>query len=104
VIIARGSFGNPWIFQDMIRFYKNGSMGEIPNIGSRVKVMKDHLNLLILHYGETRGLSIFRKFFIWYTRGVGKTRALRDRAFRAENLEEMFVIIDEFQALGNASR
>jgi tRNA-dihydrouridine synthase B len=104
VIIARGSFGNPWIFQDMIRFYKNGSMGEIPDIGSRVKVMKDHLSLLILHYGETRGLSIFRKFFIWYTRGVGKTRALRDRAFRAENLEEIFVIIDEFQALGNASR
>lgn len=97
VIIARGSFGNPWIFQDMIRFYEDGSMGEVPSIESRVNVMKKHLHILTLHYGEKRGLSVFRKFFIWYTRGVGKTRSLRDRAFRVETLKEMFVIIDEFR-------
>jgi nifR3 family TIM-barrel protein len=102
VIIARGSFGNPWIFQDMIRFCKNGSIGEVPAIEARVKVMKEHLRLLIIHYGENRGMSVFRKFVIWYTRGVGKTRTLRDRAFRAAKLEEMHEIIDEFNCLENA--
>jgi tRNA-dihydrouridine synthase len=62
------------------------------------------LNLLILHYGEKRGMSVFRKFVIWYTRGVGKTRGLRDRAFRAERLEQMFEIIDKFWTLGNATK
>lgn len=102
VIIARGSFGNPWIFQDMIRFCKNGSIGETPSVGARVKVMKEHMDLLMLHYGEKRGLSVFRKFVIWYTRGVEKTRVLRDRAFRAEGVEEMYKIIDEFNAMGNS--
>lgn len=99
VIIARGSFGNPWIFQDLIRFYEDGVIGEVPSIESRVKVMKEHLHNLTIHYGEKRGVSVFRKFFIWYTRGVGKTRALRDRAFRVESLEEMLAIIDQFHDL-----
>lgn len=104
VLIARGSFGNPWIFQDIIRFFEDGSLGEEPGIDARVTAMKDHLNLLMLHYGEQRGLSIFHKFFIWYTRGIGKTRPLRDRAFRTERLDEIFSIIDEFQALGNVTK
>jgi nifR3 family TIM-barrel protein len=104
VIIARGSFGNPWIFKDMIKFCKDGSTGEVPDIGARVKVMKEHLHLLISHYGEKRGMSVFRKFVIWYTRGIGKTRTLRDRAFRAEKLEDINEIIDEFNSLENATK
>jgi len=99
VAIARGSFGYPWIFQNIIQFIKDGSMGEEPCINSRVEVMKMHLNLLVQHYGEQRGLSIFHKFFIWYTRGIRKTRTLRDRAFRTERLDEIVYLIEEFQAL-----
>jgi nifR3 family TIM-barrel protein len=99
VSIARGSLGNPWIFHDMIRFFEDGSMGEEPGIDARVEVMKNHLNLLVIHYGEQRGLSIFHKFFIWYTRGIGKTRILRDKAFRTEKLEDILALIDEFQTL-----
>ena len=99
VAIARGSFGNPWIFPNMIRFIEDGSMGEEPGVNARVEVMKNHLNLLVQHYGEQRGLGIFHKFFIWYTKGIGKTRVLRDKAFRTEKLEEIFSLIDEFQTL-----
>jgi tRNA-dihydrouridine synthase len=88
----------------MIKFCKDGSTGEVPDIGARVKVMKEHLHLLITHYGEKRGMSVFRKFVIWYTRGIGKTRTLRDRAFRAEKLEEINEIIDEFNSLENATK
>lgn len=102
VIIARGSFGNPWIFRELIEFFHTGSiLGDEPSVNSRVEVMKHHLNLLVLHYGEQRGLSIFRKFFIWYTRGIRKTRTLRDRAFRSEKMKDILALIDEFHALDN---
>jgi tRNA-dihydrouridine synthase len=84
----------------MIRFFEDGSMGEEPGIDARVEIMKNHLNLLVMHYGEQRGLGIFHKFFIWYTRGIGKTRVLRDKAFRTEKLVEILALIDEFQTLG----
>jgi tRNA-dihydrouridine synthase len=63
--------------------------------------MKNHLNLLVQHYGEQRALGIFHKFFIWYTKGIGKTRILRDRAFRTERLDEILDLIDEFQKLND---
>lgn len=95
VAIARGSFGNPWIFRDLNCFFLDGSPGEDPGVWARLAVMKHHLNLLVCHYGEDRGLSVFRKFFIWYTKGIRRSRVLRDRAFRAGELKEMYALIDE---------
>lgn len=101
VAIARGSFGNPWIFSNLIQFFQNGSIGDVPCVNVRVEVMKHHLNLLNQHYGEQRALSIFHKFFIWYTKGIRKTRALRDNAFRIETIEDIMALIEEFHDLDN---
>jgi tRNA-dihydrouridine synthase B len=99
VAIARGSFGNPWIFKDLIQFFQDGSIGSMPRVNARVEVMKCHLNLLVQHYGEQRALSIFHKFFIWYTKGIRKTRVLRDKAFRIETMEDLVALIGEFRKL-----
>ena len=101
VTIARGSFGNPWIFNDLIQFFQDGSIDDAPCVSVRVGVMKHHLSLLVHHYGEQRGLSIFHKFFIWYTKGIRKTRVLRDKAFRTEKMEDIMALIDEFHKLDN---
>jgi len=99
VAIARGSFGNPWIFKNLIRYFHDGTIGDEPSVEARAEVMRHHLNLLLGHYGEQRALGIFHKFFIWYTRGIRKTRTLRDRAFRTERVEDIRALIDEFEAL-----
>ncbi len=61
--------------------------------------MKDHLDLLFRHYGEKRGVGIFHKFFIWYTRGIPGMRPLRDRAFRTDTKEGLLGAIDELRTL-----
>jgi tRNA-dihydrouridine synthase len=99
VAIARGSFGNPWIFSNLIQFFRDGSIGDMPSVSIRVDVMNHHLNLLVRHYGEQRALSIFHKFFIWYTKGIPKTRVLRDRAFRTEKMDDMVSLMEELQKL-----
>lgn len=101
VTIARGSFGNPWIFSNLTQFFKDGTISDMPCVNVRVEVMKHHLNLLVRHYGEQRALSIFHKFFIWYTKGIRKTRVLRDKAFRIERMEDILALIEEFQGLDN---
>ncbi|MBA4416920.1 MAG: tRNA dihydrouridine synthase DusB [Syntrophus sp. (in: bacteria)] len=100
VVIARGALGNPWIFRDIIRFLQDGALCERPDVNERIAVMKDHLNLSIRHYGERRGVSIFHKFFIWYTRELRGAKPFRDRAFHADNGEVIFNIIDELHTLG----
>ncbi len=101
VAIARGSFGNPWIFSNLTQFFKDGTISNMPCVNVRVEVMKHHLKLLVRYYGEQRALSIFHKFFIWYTKGIRKTRALRDKAFRIERIENILALIEEFEGLDN---
>ena len=99
VAIARGSLGNPWIFRDMGQFLRSGVIPPRPDAAEIALVMKRHLELVVSHYGEKRGTSSFRKFCVWYTRGLSDTRPLRDRAFRAATKDEILEIIDEMGRL-----
>jgi tRNA-dihydrouridine synthase B len=95
VAIARGALGNPWIFAETIRYMTDGTIIEKPDVSERIAVMKRHLEMAVTHWGEKRGVGLFHKFFIWYTRGLGGLRPLRDRAFRTGTKEGLIEIIDE---------
>lgn len=99
VAVARGALGNPWIFREIIASFQSGRQCARPDINERITVMKDHLDLLFRHYGEKRGVGIFHKFFIWYTRGIPGMRPLRDRAFRTDTKEGLLGAIDELRTL-----
>jgi tRNA-dihydrouridine synthase B len=99
VAIARGSLGNPWIFRDLAGFWAGEFFPKMIDAGDVVRVMKDHLEMVISHYGERRGVSCFRKFFIWYTRGIAGARPFRDRAFRAAMRDELLEVIEEIEGL-----
>jgi len=95
VAIARGALGNPWIFRDVMSFFRDGTVPRGPDVAERAAVMKRHLELCVSHWGEKRGVGIFHKFFIWYTRGLSGLRPLRDRAFRTGTKEGLIEVIDE---------
>ncbi len=95
VAIARGALGNPWIFKDAIRFFQDGIISARPGMNERIDTMKTHLDLVIDHYGEERGIGIFRKFFVWYTKGLRGIKPLRDKAFRTDNKRKFLEIIEE---------
>jgi len=100
VAIARGALGNPWIFNEMSEFIGHDHLLPRPEVREIVSVMKRHLDLVVEHHGESRGLSSFRKFVIWYTRGLSGIKPLRDKAFRAGSREALIDVIEELTALG----
>lgn len=91
--IARGSLGNPWIFDEINEFLKTGRLLPKPVIGAVVKEMTKHLDASIGFYGERNGVILFRKFFSWYTKGLRKIRPLREKSSRAKNRQEILGII-----------
>lgn len=95
VAIARGALGNPWIFSETIRYMTDGTIVPGPDVPERIAVMKRHLEMAVAHWGERRGVGLFHKFFIWYTRGIGGLRPLRNRAFRTGTKEGLVEVIDE---------
>jgi len=91
--IARGSFGNPWIFREIKEFLRTGKIIPKPAKETVIKIMLEHLAACIDFYGERNGVVIFRKFFGWYTRGFRRIRPLREKSSRAKTRLEMEGII-----------
>ncbi len=97
LVIARGSFGNPWIFKEIKEFLKTGEVLLKPARAKVIKIMLEHLDASIAFYEERNGVILFRKFFAWYTKGVRNIRPLREKSSRAKTREEMAGLIDLLQ-------
>ena len=98
VVLARGALGNPWIFREACAFYLNEtSEVKPPLMNDRIEVIRRHLNLVLQHYGDRRGVGIFHKFFIWYTKGIQGVKPLRDKAFRTNTPDTLLQIIAEME-------
>jgi len=95
VAIARGSLGNPWIFRETAAYLKNGKKPERPGMEEIISTVKSHLDACIDFYGEEQGSMIFRKFFVWYTKGFRGVKRLREKTFHASSRIEMHNIISE---------
>ena len=52
IMIGRGTFGNPWVFQQIISYLKTGKTLEEPSKEERLKVMKKHIALAVEEKGE----------------------------------------------------
>ncbi|MDD5692635.1 MAG: tRNA dihydrouridine synthase DusB [Candidatus Omnitrophica bacterium] len=93
LVIARGSFGNPWIFKEIKEFLKTGKIIAKPARTKVIKIMLEHLDASVAFYGERNGVILFRKFFAWYTKGIGNIRPLREQSSRAKTRLEMEALI-----------
>ncbi len=89
VMIARGSFGNPWLFEEL-----TGSRSQPP---SRAEVLDELLWLIERaeqHFGM-RAVGWLRKTYGWYAPALGLTRADTDRLNRLDDLEAVRALLAE---------
>lgn len=101
VAIARGSFGDPWIFRETIGLLKDGVIPPRPGVLEVADIMADHLKLIASYHGPITAPVVFRKLFAWYIKGFRDVKPLKERAFKAKTTDEILELITEFR--GNAS-
>jgi tRNA-dihydrouridine synthase B len=93
VMIARGSFGNPWIFAQARDLLAGRAKRADPTAAERFATALEHARLARRLQGDTRKTALeFRKHFGWYTKGVSGAAELRARLFQIESLEEAEVV------------
>ncbi|MFN3691560.1 MAG: tRNA dihydrouridine synthase, partial [Fervidobacterium sp.] len=83
-IVARGSVGNPWIFQ-----------GKKPSIHERINAIFKHLEYLNEEYGEY-GAIVFRKFVAGYTKDIPQAREFRAKVMKLKMIREIQEAFLEF--------
>ena len=105
IMIARGSFGNPWIFQQTRALLEGREPRPTPGAAERFAVALRHVNLTTEIQGDTRKAALeFRKHLGWYTRGLPGATSLRRELQQIESLPEAETIFRNYLAFDHAHR
>jgi nifR3 family TIM-barrel protein len=97
VMIARGSFGQPWIFDQTRDSLEGRAMRPDPTVEERFRVALDHANMANDYEPDRRGAAIeFRKHLGWYVKGLPGSADLRKQLHAVTTLGEVEGIFEEY--------
>jgi nifR3 family TIM-barrel protein len=97
IMIARGSFGQPWIFDQTADLLAGRPMRPDPSIEERFAIALDHAKMAADYEPDPRGAAIeFRKHLGWYVKGLPGSAELRKRLHAVTSLGEVEGIFDEY--------
>ena len=77
VMIGRGSYGRPWIFQEIRQHKKNIKKKFDILQNDRKTIILEHFALALEHYGIDIGLKSFRKHLGWYSKSLESSNEFR---------------------------
>jgi tRNA-dihydrouridine synthase B len=103
VMIARGSYGQPWIFQQVRDLLAGRPKRPAPAVAERFAVALDHARKVMAYETDPRGAAIeFRKHLGWYSKGIHGGAELRKKLFAVTSFGEVEGIFADY--LANADR
>lgn len=95
IMIGRGSFGNPWIFRNIIYYLQNGEKLSEPTNQEKLEVMKKHIKLALEEKGEI-AIKELRKHIAWYTKNMKNSSEFRNSINKIETEKELLLKIEEY--------
>jgi tRNA-dihydrouridine synthase B len=97
VMIARGSFGQPWIFDQTRDLLEGRPMRPAPTVEERFSVALDHARMADAYEPDRRGAAIeFRKHLGWYAKGLPGSAELRKKLHAVNSLAEIEGIFGDY--------
>ncbi len=97
VMIARGSFGQPWIFAQARALLDGQAAIEAPPIAGRFNVAVEHARMAADYETDPRGAAIeFRKHLGWYVKGLPGSAELRKKLHAVTALGEVEQIFGDY--------
>jgi tRNA-dihydrouridine synthase len=97
VMIARGSFGQPWIFDQTRDLLEGRPMRRDPGVEERFAIALDHARMASDYEPDPRGAAIeFRKHLGWYVKGLPGSAELRKKLHAVESFGEVEGIFAEY--------
>jgi len=97
VMIARGSFGQPWIFTQSRALLEGREPLLAPPIEERFAIAIEHARMAEAYENDPRGAAIeFRKHLGWYVKGIPHSADLRRQLHAVESLSEVETIFGSY--------
>lgn len=102
IMIARGAFGQPWVFNQTRDLMEGKPMRAAPAVEEKFAVALEHARLVQEYDADPRGAAIeFRKHLGWYVKGLAGSAELRKRLYAVESFGEIEGILGEYLEAGS---
>lgn len=92
-MIGRGAQGNPWIFAQILHYFKTGEHLPKPSMEEMIPMMLRHARMEMECKGELTAIREMRKHAAWYTAGYhnsARLRGLINEVNTYQELEKLF--------------
>ena len=96
IMLARGTRGNPWIFEQIKAYLKEGILLPKPDFSEVGVMILRHAALLSEYKGEVICIREMRKHVAWYTTGYPGSARLRSRVNEIETMEDLKRLVEEY--------
>lgn len=97
VMIARGAYGNPWLFRDIDDYYEGRPAQSPPTLAERLSVMREHIELLVKCKGAYTGMKEARtqaSFYLKCMTNAAKYRGICGRLSEPDDLYRLIELIE----------
>ena len=92
-MIGRGSFGDPWIFEQSNALLEGLPVSERPPLAERIELALRQTELYAEKFGERLACLEARHQIPWYLKGVAHAGYYKQQLVRVETLEELRRIV-----------
>ena len=92
-MIARGAQGNPWIFSQLLEYFKTGQIKPRPGFDEVREMILRQARMMIDFKGEYIGIREIRKHAAWYTTGYPNSSRMRDAINTVETYEALEALL-----------
>lgn len=99
IMLARGTRGNPWIFEQIKAYLEQGIILQKPDFNEVKNMIIRHAKLSVEFKGEYTGIREMRKHVAWYTTGYPSSAKLRNRVNEIEDMMDLLKLLEDYQNL-----
>ena len=97
IMIARGSFGQPWIFKQTRALLDGTPVPEVPAVQERFAIALNHARMVQEYEADPIGAALeFRKHLGWYVKGLPNSADLRKKLHAVNSFSEVEGIFEEY--------
>ena len=96
VMIGRACYGKPWLISQISAELKGEKVKAAPKIDEQMKIVLQHFDEMIDHYGEQTAVPLARKHIGWYSSGLKGSADFRAQINTTQGAQNIRDLIEKF--------
>ena len=99
IMIGRASLGNPYLFKQIIHFFKTDEKLDDLTNKEKIDLIIKHFNYLLEIKPEKTAVLEMRTHAAWYIKGINGSKEIKNKIFKCTTKEELLKILVEYKEI-----